>query len=148
VLIIVANPTFLRDANSFISLAEAKELSSFIVNVIDMWAAIGQLTVVISADSHVVHGYHIICFVVYSAFTYIKFFSVWMFVLMADFILDFRFEYLWPLWLLARSVCDSMKYQGLVSSSSFLPLFTVTLRLDYVVQCHIDVCGLITGKKY
>jgi len=58
-------------------------------------------------------------FTVSSAFTYIKFFSVWMFVLMADFILDFRFEYLWPLWLLARSVCDSMKYQGLVSSSRF-----------------------------
>ena len=40
---------------------------------------------------------------------------VWALVLMADFILEFRFEYLWPFWLLLRSVYDSFKYQGLVS---------------------------------
>ena len=39
---------------------------------------------------------------------------VWALVLMADFILEFRFEYLWPFWLLLRSVYDSFKYQGLV----------------------------------
>ena len=27
----------------------------------------------------------------------------------------FRFEYLWPFWLLVRSIYDSFKYQGLVS---------------------------------
>ena len=29
----------------------------------------------------------------------------------------FRFEYLWPFWLLVRSIYDSFKYQGLVSFS-------------------------------
>ena len=36
-------------------------------------------------------------------------------VLTADFLLEFRFEYLWPFWLLLRSAYDSFKYQGLVS---------------------------------
>lgn len=36
-------------------------------------------------------------------------------VILADFILEFRFEFLWPFWLLLRSVYDSFKYQGLVS---------------------------------
>jgi len=76
------------------------------------------------------HSLYVVC----SAFTYIKFFSVWMFVLMADFILDFRFEYLWPLWLLARSVCDSMKYQGLVSCNCFL----LSLQCNIWIHCcHI-----------
>lgn len=38
-------------------------------------------------------------------------------VILADFILEFRFEFLWPFWLLLRSVYDSFKYQGLVSLS-------------------------------
>lgn len=67
-----------------------------------------------------------------SVFTYIKFFSVWVLVLMADFILDFRFEYLWPLWLLARSVYDSMKYQGLAFSIFFV---CVTITSD--VACYL-----------
>lgn len=50
-----------------------------------------------------------------SMLTYVKFFLVWTLVLMADFILDFRFEYLWPMWLAIRSVYDSFKYQGVVS---------------------------------
>lgn len=37
-------------------------------------------------------------------------------VILADFILEFRFEFLWPFWLLLRSVYDSFKYQGLVSN--------------------------------
>lgn len=40
-------------------------------------------------------------------------------VILADFILEFRFEYLWPFWLLLRSVYDSFKYQGLVSWIQF-----------------------------
>lgn len=49
-----------------------------------------------------------------STFLYLRFLLVWALVLMADFILEFRFEYLWPFWLMLRSVCDSFKYQGLV----------------------------------
>ena len=55
-----------------------------------------------------------------STFVYVKFLMVWAAVLMADFILEFRFEYLWPFWLLIRSVYDSFKYQGLVRISSFV----------------------------
>ena len=51
-----------------------------------------------------------------STFLYLRFLLVWALVLMADFILEFRFEYLWPFWLLLRSVYDSFKYQGLVCS--------------------------------
>ena len=51
----------------------------------------------------------------YSVFLYVRFFLVWIMVLTADFLLEFRFEYLWPFWLLLRSAYDSFKYQGLVS---------------------------------
>lgn len=57
-----------------------------------------------------------------SLFIYIKFFVVWVLVLTADFLLEFRFEYLWPFWLLMRSAYDSFKYQGLVFSLLFLAL--------------------------
>lgn len=49
-----------------------------------------------------------------STFLYLKFLVVWVLVLLADFVLEFRFEYLWPFWLFIRSVYDSFRYQGLV----------------------------------
>lgn len=52
-----------------------------------------------------------------STFLYLKFLVVWALVLLADFVLEFRFEYLWPFWLFIRSVYDSFRYQGLVSDS-------------------------------
>lgn len=52
-----------------------------------------------------------------TTFVYLKFLLVWVLVLLADFVLEFRFEYLWPFWLLLRSVYDSFKYQGLVCTS-------------------------------
>lgn len=55
-----------------------------------------------------------------STFLYVKFLLVWALVLLADFILEFRFEYLWPFWLLLRSVYDSFKYQGLAFSVFFV----------------------------
>lgn len=53
--------------------------------------------------------------VLFSTFLYLKFLVVWALVLLADFVLEFRFEYLWPFWLFIRSVYDSFRYQGLVS---------------------------------
>ncbi|KAK3749587.1 hypothetical protein QZH41_019725 [Actinostola sp. cb2023] len=53
---------------------------------------------------------------------YGRFFLVWILVLTADFLLEFRFEYLWPFWLLLRSAYDSFKYQGLAFSLLFLTL--------------------------
>ncbi|EDO41096.1 predicted protein, partial [Nematostella vectensis] len=57
-----------------------------------------------------------------SVFLYVRFFLVWILVLTADFLLEFRFEYLWPFWLLLRSAYDSFKYQGLAFSLLFLTL--------------------------
>ncbi|XP_052440939.1 macoilin-1 [Carassius gibelio] len=55
-----------------------------------------------------------------STFLYLKFLVVWALVLLADFVLDFRFEYLWPFWLFIRSVYDSFRYQGLAFSVFFV----------------------------
>lgn len=51
-----------------------------------------------------------------AGFVYICVLSFWAFVLVVDFLLEFRLELLWPLWLLLTSVYDSFKYQGLVSN--------------------------------
>lgn len=45
---------------------------------------------------------------------------MWALVLLADFVLEFRFEYLWPFWLFIRSVYDSFRYQGLAFSVFFV----------------------------
>uniref|UniRef100_A0A8D0CL35 Macoilin 1 n=1 Tax=Scleropages formosus TaxID=113540 RepID=A0A8D0CL35_SCLFO len=55
-----------------------------------------------------------------STFLYLKFLLVWALVLLADFVLEFRFEYLWPFWLFIRSVYDSFRYQGLAFSVFFV----------------------------
>jgi hypothetical protein len=51
----------------------------------------------------------------FSALMYLKFICIWGIIMAADFLLEFRFEFLWPFWLVLRSICDSFKYQGLVS---------------------------------
>lgn len=56
-----------------------------------------------------------------STFLYLKFLVVWVLVLLADFVLEFRFEYLWPFWLFIRSVYDSFRYQGLVRVAFYEP---------------------------
>ncbi|XP_041350634.1 macoilin-1-like [Gigantopelta aegis] len=69
-----------------------------------------------------------------STFLYLKFLLVWALVLMADFILEFRFEYLWPFWLLMRSVYDSFKYQGLAFS-----VFFVCIAVTSDVICYLFI---------
>ncbi|XP_064628490.1 macoilin-like [Lineus longissimus] len=69
-----------------------------------------------------------------SAFLYLKFLLVWALVLMADFVLEFRFEYLWPFWLLLRSVYDSFKYQGLAFS-----VFFVCIAITSDVICYLFI---------
>lgn len=49
---------------------------------------------------------------------------MWILVLLADFVLEFRFEYLWPFWLFIRSVYDSFRYQGLVSDQRGFGMYT------------------------
>ncbi|RUS78285.1 hypothetical protein EGW08_013949 [Elysia chlorotica] len=69
-----------------------------------------------------------------STFLYLRFLLVWALVLMADFILEFRFEYLWPFWLLIRSVYDSFKYQGLAFC-----VFFVCIAITSDVICYLFI---------
>nr|XP_057904022.1 macoilin-1 isoform X1 [Doryrhamphus excisus] len=71
-----------------------------------------------------------------STFLYLKFLVVWVLVLLADFVLEFRFEYLWPFWLFLRSVYDSYRYQGLAFSFFFV---FVALTSDIICLLLIPV---------
>ncbi|CAH0563797.1 unnamed protein product [Brassicogethes aeneus] len=69
-----------------------------------------------------------------STVLYMKFFLVWVLVILADFILEFRFEFLWPFYLLLRSVYDSFKYQGLAFS-----IFFVCIALTSDMLCFFFI---------
>ncbi|EFX75672.1 hypothetical protein DAPPUDRAFT_322995 [Daphnia pulex] len=62
--------------------------------------------------------------------------SFWAFVLIIDFLLEFRLELLWPLWLFLTSVYDSFKYQGLAFSVFFVCL---SLTADFLCFLFIPV---------
>lgn len=61
---------------------------------------------------------------------------LWVLVILADFILEFRFEFLWPFYLLLRSVYDSFKYQGLAFSVFFV---CIALTSDLICFFFIPV---------
>lgn len=63
-----------------------------------------------------------------SSLLYLKFVMLWATVVMADYMLEFRFEFLWPFWMMLRSVYDSFKYQGLVS------LVCLKFHLNIIVE--------------
>lgn len=67
---------------------------------------------------------------------YVKFLMLWAFVITADFLLEFRFEFLWPFWLLLRSVYDSFKYKGLAFSVLFV---CIAITSDLVCLFFIPV---------
>ncbi|XP_063984203.1 macoilin-1 [Diachasmimorpha longicaudata] len=67
---------------------------------------------------------------------YLKLLLLWAMVILADFILEFRFEFLWPFWLLLRSVYDSFKYQGLAFSVFFI---CIALTSDMICFFFIPV---------
>lgn len=69
-----------------------------------------------------------------STLLYLKFFILWVLVILADFILEFRFEFLWPFYLLLRSVYDSFKYQGLAFS-----VFFVCIALTSDMLCYFFI---------
>lgn len=73
-----------------------------------------------------------------STLLYLKFLLLWAMVILADFILEFRFEFLWPFWLLLRSVYDSFKYQGLVS------VCVTQLPGRYRVLCKISLSPFLS----
>ncbi|CAH1116292.1 unnamed protein product [Phaedon cochleariae] len=69
-----------------------------------------------------------------STLLYLKFIILWVLVILADFILEFRFEFLWPFYLLLRSVYDSFKYQGLAFS-----IFFVCIALTSDMLCFFFI---------
>ncbi|KZC07268.1 PREDICTED: macoilin-1 [Dufourea novaeangliae] len=75
-----------------------------------------------------------------STLLYLKFLLLWTIVILADFILEFRFEFLWPFWLLLRSVYDSFKYQGLAFSVFFI---CIALTSDMICFFFIPVHWLL-----
>jgi len=71
-----------------------------------------------------------------STLVYVKLLFLWILVLVADYLLEFRFEYLWPFWLLVRSIYDSFKYQGLAFSVFFI---CIALTSDMICFLFIPV---------
>jgi len=71
-----------------------------------------------------------------STLVYVKLLLLWLVVLVADYFLEFRFEYLWPFWLLVRSIYDSFKYQGLAFSVFFI---CIALTSDMICFLFIPV---------
>ncbi|XP_045774661.1 macoilin isoform X1 [Maniola jurtina] len=51
---------------------------------------------------------------------YLKFVMLWVTVVLADYMLEFRFEFLWPFWMMLRSIYDSFKYHGIAFSVFFI----------------------------
>lgn len=52
---------------------------------------------------------------IYSYFCQFKFLFVWAFVIVLDFVADFRFELLYPFWVFFSSVSETFKFKGVVS---------------------------------
>merc|ERR1719361_1601895 len=71
-----------------------------------------------------------------STLVYVKLLLLWALVLATDYLLEFRFEYLWPFWLLVRSIYDSFKYQGLAFSVFFI---CIAITSDMICFLFIPV---------
>jgi hypothetical protein len=74
-----------------------------------------------------------------TTFVYLKFLLIWIFIMIADFMLEFRFEFLWPFWLLIRSLHDSFKYQGIVSDFNSFLLKMIYLTCNYISFSFKDI---------
>ncbi|KRY48841.1 Macoilin, partial [Trichinella britovi] len=71
-----------------------------------------------------------------SSLIYFKMLLVWTVVMMADFVLDFRFEYFWPFWLMLRCIYDSFRYQGMTFTVFFV---CVTFTSDMICFIFVPV---------
>ncbi|CAF3708603.1 unnamed protein product [Rotaria socialis] len=68
-----------------------------------------------------------------SALIYLKFICIWGIIMAADYLLEFRFEFLWPFWLVLRSIYDSFKYQGLLFSLFFVLIAFIADLICYIL---------------
>ncbi|XP_065113075.1 macoilin [Paramisgurnus dabryanus] len=72
-----------------------------------------------------------------SAYSVLKLMIVWMLVLFADFILEFRLEYLWPCWLFLGTVYTTFHCHGLAICVVFVcAAFTLDLFCLVFVPLH------------
>ncbi|RXN24280.1 macoilin-like protein [Labeo rohita] len=72
-----------------------------------------------------------------SAYSVLKFMIVWMLVLLADFVLEFRLEYLWPCWLFLGTVYTTFHCHGLAICVVFVcAAFTLDLFCLIFVPLH------------
>ncbi|KAM3861398.1 macoilin-1 [Diretmus argenteus] len=72
-----------------------------------------------------------------SAYTFLKCMIMWTLVLLADFILEFRLEYLWPCWLFFGSVYTTFHCHGLVICVVFVcAAFTLDIFCLIFVPLH------------
>ncbi|XP_028295922.1 macoilin-1 [Gouania willdenowi] len=72
-----------------------------------------------------------------SAYTFLKFMVMWTLILLADFILEFRLEYLWPCWLFFGSVYTTFHCHGLVICVVFVcAAFTLDIFCLIFVPLH------------
>ncbi|XP_021329040.1 macoilin isoform X2 [Danio rerio] len=72
-----------------------------------------------------------------SAYSVLKFMIVWMMVLLADFVLEFRLEYLWPCWLFLGTVYTTFHCHGLAICVVFVcAAFTLDLFCLVFVPLH------------
>jgi hypothetical protein len=78
---------------------------------------------------------------------YFKFFLMWLTCISLDFLIGFRFELLWPLWLLIRHLYESCRVQTFASSlhySAFSVFFVcITATSDLVCYLFIPVQVLL-----
>ncbi|KAI1712824.1 macoilin family domain-containing protein [Ditylenchus destructor] len=78
---------------------------------------------------------------------YFKFLAMWMACITLDFIIGFRFELLWPLWLLVRHLYESFRVHAFSSSlhySAFSVFFVcVTATSDLVCYLFIPIQVLL-----
>ncbi|XP_076873859.1 macoilin [Brachyhypopomus gauderio] len=72
-----------------------------------------------------------------SAYSFLKFMVVWILVLLADFILEFRLEYLWPCWLFLGTVYTTFHCHGLAICVVFVcAAFTLDIFCLIFVPLH------------
>ncbi|KAI5615116.1 macoilin isoform X2 [Silurus asotus] len=72
-----------------------------------------------------------------SAYSFLKFMTVWIVVLLADFILEFRLEYLWPCWLFLGTVYTTFHCHGLAICMVFVcAAFTLDIFCLIFVPLH------------
>ncbi|KAL3998271.1 Transmembrane family protein [Acanthocheilonema viteae] len=64
----------------------------------------------------------------FGGFAYVKFVLLWLSCIALDLLIGFRFELLYPVWLLMRNCYDSFRFQGLAFSAFFV-CATVTTDL-------------------